>query len=178
MIERVSLDQSFRSRKFRFAHGEDFKLSAGSIFSKLAQELVGILAVDDIRPNFDRKRRYHFSGGQAGDSDEGLWGACDNINGRRADLAMIELYQRTGIEKVSGQRSPVLAFRADFSGHRTRNFGKPSPNFFQPRRRVSSPQFSSDPLDIFDGQCGSRRDWRGLNDAHDYALMLVQIQGL
>ena len=90
---------------------------------------------------------------------------------------MINLNQRAGIEEVAGQKSTFPTLGNKFSSHRSRNLGKPPPDFLQPRRRLGVLQFPFDLVDVLYGQAGSAGS-RSFNDAHSYVLMLRQVQRL
>jgi hypothetical protein len=90
---------------------------------------------------------------------------------------MVKFHQRAGIEEIASQGSTFPAFSDNFSGHRSGNLGKPSPNFLDTRRQRDVFKFPFDILDVFDSQTGSVAG-RVFDDTHEYVLMLLQIQWL
>ena len=90
---------------------------------------------------------------------------------------MIEFHQCAGIEEIASQGSTFPAFGDNFSGHRSWNLGKPSPDFFDTRRRLDVLKFPFDLFNVFDGQTGSVVS-RTFKDTYEYVLVFLQIQWL
>jgi hypothetical protein len=89
----------------------------------------------------------------------------------------VKFHQRAGIEEIASQGSTFPAFSDNFSGHRSGNLGKPSPNFLDTRGRLGVFEFPFDIFDVFDSQTGSVAG-RVFEDTHEYVLMLLQVQRL
>lgn len=135
-VECVTLHQQFGRSELRFSNGENLQLASRDVSSKLAQENVCVLPADGLCSHFDRKRRYQFSYGEPGNSDQVSGSIDDLIDGWCPDFRVVELHQRAGIEEEAGQGSTVPALGDNLSGHRPGNLGKPPPDFLKTGGRL------------------------------------------